>query len=296
MKTIVMTGATSGIGAVALSHFTALADTNIFIGARATGAEVADGIKVLPLDLSSLKSVRTFTANIKQRLGDTKIDILVLNAGIKASDNEQRSEEGFELTFATNHLSHYLLARLFLPDMAMGSRIVMTTSDAHDPAVVPFGPKTLNIEELAYPTEKSPKGMQFYGATKLCNLLTANALEENLEYNRHIRVVAFNPGLTGDTSFMGKQSAFLKLTVSIIRPLFQIISIFKPAFFMGTAKRSGEALAELALGRVVPPQEKIYVSLVRGKLTFPDQSKLAQDKNIRDLLWKKSAEMVEFPE
>ena len=69
---------------------------------------------------------------------------------------------------------------------------------------------------------------------------------------------------------MGKQSAFLKLVVSAIRALFYIAGFFKPAFFMGIAKHAGDALAELALGKVIPPEDRIYVSLVRGKLTFPN--------------------------
>src|SRR5690606_40173125 len=117
---------------------------------------------VLPLDLSSLSSVRSFADNIKQRLGETKIDVLILNAAIRATDHDQRSEEGFQLTFATNHLAHYLLARLFLPVMATGGKIIITTSDTHDPAIVPFGPKSLDPQELAYPNENSPKGMRFY--------------------------------------------------------------------------------------------------------------------------------------
>ena len=293
MRTIVMTGATSGIGAAALKQLT-LPDTDILIGARHKGNDLREGTQVLPLDLSSLVSVRTFADSVKQHLGDSKIDILVLNAGIKATDNRQRSEEGFELTFATNHLAHYLLARLLLRDMAKGGKIVITTSDAHDPAVVPFGPKTLDIQELAYPTDKSPKGMAFYGATKLCNLLTANTLKANVDPQMNISVIAFNPGLTGDTSLMGKQSVSLKRIVSIIRPLFHIISLIKPAYFMGRAKNSGEALAALALGDAVLPDGSIYASLVRGKLTFPDPSQLAQDKSLSDRLWKESAAMVDL--
>ncbi|WP_165940247.1 SDR family NAD(P)-dependent oxidoreductase [Dyadobacter psychrotolerans] len=93
-----------------------------------------------------MKSVRSFADRIKQRLRNIKIDVLVLNAGIRAANNQVSSQEGFELTFATNHLSHYLLARLFEPNLTEGGRIIITTSDAHDPAVIPFGPKTLNIE------------------------------------------------------------------------------------------------------------------------------------------------------
>ncbi|QEH42428.1 SDR family NAD(P)-dependent oxidoreductase [Chitinophaga sp. XS-30] len=295
---IVMTGATSGIGAEALKHFVELPDTKVYAGVRGSGRIVPEGTAILPLDLSSLKSVSSFADNIKQRLGNTKIDILVLNAGIQATDNKQRSEEGFELTFATNHLAHYLLARLLLPNLAKGGKIVITTSDSHDPEIIFFGPKTLDLEELAYPDENSPKGMRFYATTKLCNLLTARSLSAiSLKDDSGISVIAYNPGLTGDTSLMGKQSAFIKILLPVfIRPLFYVVSMFKPAFFMGTAKRSGEALAELALGKVTLPTDKIYASLVRGKLTFPNPSQLAQDNNTRDLLWKESAKMAGLPE
>lgn len=294
---IVMTGATSGIGAEALYHFAKLPETTVYVGARGSAREVPKGVEVLPLDLSSLKSVRSFVDNIKQRLGNTKIDILVLNAGIQATDNKQRSEEGYELTFATNHLAHYLLARLLFLNLAKGGKIVITTSDAHDPAIIFFGPKTLDPKVLAYPTEGSSKGMRLYAETKLCNLLTARSLASIvLEENGGIGVIAYNPGLTGDTSLMGQQSAFIKLLLPVfIRPLFSVVSRFKPAFSMGTAKRSGEALAELALGIVTLPRDKIYASLVRGKLTFPNPSQLAQDNDTRDLLWKESAKMVDLP-
>ena len=295
---IVMTGATSGIGAEALKHFAELPKTKVFVGARGSGRNVPKGTEILPLDLSSLKSVRSFANNIKQLLGNAKIDILVLNAGVQATDNKQKSEDGFELTFATNHLAHYLLARLLFPNLAKGGKIVITTSDAHDPEIIFFGPKTLNIEELAFPNENSPKGMRFYAATKLCNLLTARSLSAiSLKDDRGISVIAYNPGFTGDTSLGGKQSAFIKILIPVIlRPLFYFISIFKPAFFMGTAKRSGEALTELALGKITLPTNNIYASLVKGKVTFPAISQLAQDNSTRDLLWKESAKMVELPE
>jgi NAD(P)-dependent dehydrogenase (short-subunit alcohol dehydrogenase family) len=293
---IVMTGATAGIGAEALKHFTNLPDTKIYVGARGNGRALPKEVAVLPLDLSSLKSVRAFADRITSDLGLAKIDILILNAGIQATDKPLYTEDGFEMTFATNHLAHYLLARLLAPNLAKGGRIVITTSDAHDPSVIPFGPKTLNIADLAFPTETSPKGMALYAATKLCNMLTACSLATKFGSDNGIDVVAFNPGLTGDTSLMGKQSAFLKALVSVIRPLFYVISIFKPSFFMGTAKRSGEALAELALGKVTLHGSEVYASLVRGKLTFPAPSELAQSEKTRDLLWKESAKMVGLAE
>lgn len=298
MNVIVMTGATSGIGAEALKHFVKLPDTKIYVGARGSGRIVPDGVEVLPLELSSLKSVRNFADNIKKRLGYARIDLLVLNAAIRATDNKQQSEEGFQLTFATNHLAHYLLARLFLPNLAKGGKIVITTSDTHDPAIVPFGPKVLNPKELAYPNENSPKGMRFYASTKLCNLLTARSLSAiSLNDNRDISVIAFNPGLTGGTSLMGKQSSFMKVMITVlIRPLLYVVSMFIPFLFVGRAEHAGETLAALALGKVKMPTDRIYASLVRGKLVFPNPSKLAQTNDVRDLLWNESAKMVNLPE
>ena len=94
---------------------------------------------------------------------------------------------------------------------------------------------------------------------------------------------------------MGKQSPFMKALVRImIRPLFSIVSIFVPFLYVGKPERAGNILAELALGKIVPPAGKLYASLVRGKLEFPDPSALALDNQVSDLLWKQSAEMVDL--
>ena len=77
--TIVMTGATSGLGAHAFAHLAGSPGTDIIVGAR--GSRDLPNATVLPLDLASLQSVRDFAEAVKQQLGDRKIDMLVLNAG-----------------------------------------------------------------------------------------------------------------------------------------------------------------------------------------------------------------------
>ena len=170
---MVMTGATSGNGAQAVKQFAASPDTLVLTGVRGKGCMVS-GAEVFPLDLASLASVRAFADAVKQRLGDAKIEMLVLNAGAQFP-KDQRSVDGFEMTFATNHLSHYLLARLLIPNMAVGGRLVLTTSDTHDPAVIPIAPRTLDTEELAHPSKAGSGGKRAYAASKLCNLLTARS-------------------------------------------------------------------------------------------------------------------------
>ncbi|MGC7323193.1 SDR family NAD(P)-dependent oxidoreductase, partial [Mycobacteroides abscessus subsp. massiliense] len=83
--------------------------------------------------------------------GQTPIDVLVLNAGIQFRDTNHRTVDGFETTFAVNHLAHYLLARLLVPSIADGGRLVITTSDTHDPEIIPFGPRALDPAHLAHP-------------------------------------------------------------------------------------------------------------------------------------------------
>lgn len=298
MKVIVITGATSGIGAEAIKHLTEQSNTLILIGARGVNRTVPKGTEVLPLDLSSLKSVRDFADNVKKRLGNTPIDLLILNAGANFSDNKKKTVDGFESTFATNHLSHYLLARLLWGNMSENSKLIFTTSDTHDPDLLPLAPKSLNPKELANPTNTSrSEGMRAYPASKLCNLLTARYFAESDEIkNKGINVIAYNPGATSGTSLGGNQSILARFLMTVLLiPIMRVVSLFKPQFYVGSVERAGEALAELSLGTVEMPKGKVYASLVKGKITFPDPSKLAQKDEPKELLWKESAKMVNLP-
>jgi len=285
-----MTGATSGIGANAFKQISAQPNMRLIIGARGT-QNAPQGAEVIPLDLASLASVRTFADDIKQRLGKSQIDLLVLNAGVQAMDTTKRTVDGFELTFGVNHLAHYLLARLLVPCMADDGRLVITTSDTHDPAMGVGGPKTLEPEALAHP-DKHPK-FSAYPASKLCNLLTARSFDALAKVQApHISVIAFNPGLTLGTGLSRDAPRGVRGFMRIMRPIFRLLSVFKPQFYPGKPQRAGEVLAQLALGETNPPEGRVYASLVRGKLTFPDPSVLAQSDEARDLLWRESAVMV----
>lgn len=287
-----MTGGTGGIGAEALNKIIENESATVFVGARNANRTLLNGAKTLPLDLSSLDSVRVFAENVLESIGSQKIDLLILNAGVQADKNGEVGTDGFNLTFTINHLSHYLLARLLLPHIADDGKILITTSDSHDAQVIPFGPKIVDINKLAFSDNSSPKGMELYAATKLCNILTANTLHNKLLGNSNIQVIAYNPGLTGDTSLMGKQTGAMKIIVKVVRPIFRFLSLFNPMFYMNTAKNSGEILSDLALGNIKLPNGKIYASVVRGKVTFPKPGLLVENENLNKDLWTKSAKMV----
>ncbi|MDX2937207.1 SDR family NAD(P)-dependent oxidoreductase [Streptomyces ipomoeae] len=249
--------------------------------------------RILPLDLASLTGVRAFADAVARQLDDARIGILVLNAGVQSAATDKRSADGYELTFAVNHLAHYLLARLPLPLMADHGHLVITTSSTHDPANTPIAPpKTMEPQQLAHPSESGfGSGVRAYSSSKLCNLLTARALAVLDEVMvRRISVIAFNPGLTGGTSLgRGSSRARRVFLTLLMRTVFRVVGLFKPEYVMSTAERSGELLAEVALGTLTPPPGRIYVSLVKSEATFPDPSELARS---RDRLGRESAAMV----
>ncbi|MCG3212701.1 MAG: hypothetical protein FOGNACKC_06393 [Anaerolineae bacterium] len=297
-RVVVMTGATSGFGAHTVRHFAALPDTRVIIGARGSGRSAPPRVDILPLDLASLASVREFAHAVVQWLGDTRIDLLVLNAGMRGSSAGQRSAEGYGLTFAVNHLAHYLLARFLLPSMAGHSRLVITSSNMHDPPIKTIAPKSFDLEAWAYPTKNgSGEGIRSYSVSKLCNLMTAQSFARLDEVKaRDISVIAFNPGLTGGVGG-GDASALQKALFTIVtHTIYPLIGLFRPEFVMNTPEHSGKRLADVALGTIVPPHGRVYVSLVKGEPTFPDPSELARDRESQDRLWRESAVMVGIKE
>ncbi|WP_202912976.1 SDR family NAD(P)-dependent oxidoreductase [Acuticoccus sediminis] len=293
-RVIVMTGATSGVGAYALGNFLKRPRTRVIVGERRPHRYSPTRAGVLPLELGSLASVRAFADAVKRQLGEQHIDILVLNAGLHGSAADERSAEGYGLTFAVNHLAHFLLARLRLPHMALQRRLVITSSNIHDPPMKRIAPKSLDIAEWAHPTPNgSGVGIRSYTASKLCNLMTAlsfSRLEEAKALG--IRVIAFNPGLTGGSSGRDASALQVLLVRIMMRTIFPVIGLFRPEFVMNMAEHSGKMLTDVALGMIEPPADRVYVSLVKGKPTFPDPSELARDRQGQDRLWRESEAMV----
>jgi NAD(P)-dependent dehydrogenase (short-subunit alcohol dehydrogenase family) len=289
MKTVVMTGGTAGFGAVAAQRISDTPNTQLILGAR---APKNSSIDALPLDLARLSNVRSFAQALTKKLNGTTIDILILNAGAQFGNTKHRTEDGFESTFAINHLAHYLLLRLLTPSLAENATVVITTSDVHDPKMNPLGPKELDPETLAHPDGKGQgfiPGFRAYSSSKLCDLLTARTFEvSSVAQMNGMRVIAYNPGLTPDTSLYRAWPWWAKLmmaSASLVRPLAGI----------NTVEQAGNAIADLGLGKTVPPAGRMYASLVKGRLTWPDPSELAQSDTAMKELWVQSAHMVGMP-
>ncbi|HEY0197244.1 MAG TPA: SDR family NAD(P)-dependent oxidoreductase [Rhodanobacter sp.] len=289
MKTIIATGLTSGIGLAAAGRIQSESGVRLIVGARCPRSP-----EVLPLDLARLSSVRTFAAAVDMRLSGSPIDGLLLNAGVQFGNVKQRTEDGFETTFAVNHLAHYLLLRLLLPRLASGAVVVITTSNLHDPNTNPIAPpEHADAMQLMRgkiengDTQSLRAGMRAYAASKLCNLLTARALSRSaVSRQRGLTVIAFNPGFTPGTELTRGQSSAFRLPFAIAVP---ILGFFQR---MNTVEGGGNLLAGMALARVEPPAGHFYASQVRRQLIWPDPSALANDDAVMVKLWRDSAAIV----
>ena len=258
MKSIIITGANSGIGFACAMHMAGIApDEQLILACRSklAGDKAIERIKqktnhqhliCLPLNLASLQSIKAFKTKISN-FPNLVITTLVNNAGGQFVGETEYTTDGFEITFGTNHLGGFYLTLLLLPFMDKNGSIVFTASGTHDPKQktgMP-APEFKSPELLAHPTPTTEKllkvGQVRYTTSKLCNILTAYELQRRLS-DTTIRVNAFDPGLVPGTGLARNNPPFLKFVFNYI---FKIMLIILPKV-AHTAKKSGKHLAELA--------------------------------------------------
>ena len=193
-KTIVVTGATSGIGRATALGLAKLGSRLILVGRDAGRAEetlaairAATGrndVEVVRGDFARLAEVRRVAEEILARTD--AIHVLVNNAGVTLM-KRSTTPDSFETTFAVNHLAYFLLTGLLLPRLraaAPGARIVNVASDAHR-----WG--ALDLDDLQ--NERQYKAMKVYGQSKTANILYTRELARRLE-GSGITVNALHPG------------------------------------------------------------------------------------------------------
>jgi NAD(P)-dependent dehydrogenase (short-subunit alcohol dehydrogenase family) len=168
-RTVIITGANSGIGRAAASALSgAGADVTLAVRDTEKGRAAAAGMlgeaQVRRLDLADLASVREFAAG-----WEGEIDLLINNAGVMVPPLS-RTVDGFELQFGTNHLGHFALTGLLL-DRVTG-RVVTVSSTAHRMGQIDFA--DLNWERKPY------RAWRAYGQSKIANLLFTAELQRRL--------------------------------------------------------------------------------------------------------------------
>jgi NAD(P)-dependent dehydrogenase (short-subunit alcohol dehydrogenase family) len=189
-RTAVVTGGNAGLG-LQIARVLAARGAQVVLACRSVGkgrtaaAEVR-GAAVVRLDLASLRSVRAAADEI--RAAYPRLDLLINNAGVMEVPYEQTAD-GFELTFATNHLGHFALTGLLLDRLlaAPGSRIVTMSSMAHLAG-------RLNFDDLQGAREYRPDAA--YAQSKMANLLFTFELDRRLRAaGARASALAAHPGV-----------------------------------------------------------------------------------------------------
>jgi retinol dehydrogenase-12 len=141
-------------------------------------------VRVMRLDLASLRSVREFAAAFTKEY--SRLDVLIENAGV-STGSRRVTADGFEMDLGVNHLGHFLLTELLLPTLKASapSRIVVVSSSVHSRARIDF-------DDLQ--GERSWSVMGSYGQSKLANMLFVRALSKRLD-GSGVVVNAVHPGV-----------------------------------------------------------------------------------------------------
>ncbi len=267
---ILITGGTNGIGKQAAFDLARMGGT-IVITARdvAKGERVVgeiqtatgnDKIGLITGDLSRMADVVAMANAFKAR--HARLDVLLNNAGA-VFDSQIKTADGYEQTFALNHLSYFLLARELMDVLKASApaRIINVASGAHSGA-------KLNFDDLMNAQRYS--GMRAYGQSKLANIMFSYALARRLE-GSGVTVNALHPGFV-NTGFGHNGGALMRIVVGLM----QRVMALKPeqgaetmvylASSSAAAGKSGlyweksKPIASNAASMVVEDQEKLWTA------------------------------------
>ena len=274
MKTILITGGTSGLGyrtAYILAHESEnkiiLIGSNNKKGQQAVERLIYEtgnkNLRFLKADLSSINEIKLLAKDLIKE----KIDVLINNAGALFYSRDESIDQ-IEKTFALNHLSYFALTNLLLKYKVIknGGRIINVASGAHRGIDVDF-----NDLEMS----NNYNGWKCYKKSKLCNILFTKKLSELTSIN-NITVNCLHPGFV-KTEFGKNNKGFVSLVIKLLMNFFAI-----------TVEEGAKTIIHLANSEDVKDITGKYY--YKSKIKQPSQ--YAKNKSSADQLWNKSIEML----
>lgn len=271
-KTFIITGANTGIGKVSAMEL-ARQGARVVLACRSRDktepviAEIKaqtgnDKVEYVALDLGDQTSVRAAAAKILETA--PQIHGLINNAGLVAKRGSA-TKDGYEMTFGTNHLGHYLFTRLLLDRLKAtpGARVVNVSSASH------YRAKAIDFAALQKPT-KTVVGLREYEVSKLANVLFTKELARRLE-GSGVTTYAVHPGVVATDAWRR------------IPPPFRWII----KRFMITPEDGAKSTLVAATAPELATQSGRYYTAF-GKEKEPNR--VANDAELAKTLWTKSAE------
>ena len=273
-KTIILTGASDGIGAAAARKLVAHGHNVALVGrSRQKTETLAKQLRAdhFIADFTKFDDVRKLADALHNAY--TRIDVLVNNAGGIFGDTA-RTVDGFEKTLQVNHLAPFLLTNLLMDTLTASNASVVNTSSV---GARIFG--NIDIDDLNNDKKYSPN--KAYGDAKLANILFAKELDRR--YSRDgISAAAFHPGNVR-TNFASDTTSMMR--VMYRTPLGRLMGMISP-------EKGAEPLVWLTEG--IPGTDWVsgeYYEKNKVAKTNPQ----ASDADLAAKLWNKSADMVGLP-
>jgi retinol dehydrogenase-12 len=272
MPTVVLTGATRGIGHAAAIEIARRGAELAIVGrdaarvdATASEARAVGGDSTVHehvADLARMDEVRRLAAELRDAY--PRIDVLVNNAGAMFTSRHV-TPDGFEQTFALNHLAPFLLTNLLLDRLtASHARVVTTASDAHKGAV-------LDLDDLQSERGRFRPG-RAYSRSKLCNVLFTRELQRR---NPAIAANCLHPGVIR-TGFARNNGTLARIGATVAGP------------FLRSPRTGARPLVWLALDPAAGDLRGQYVE--KGRPIAP--SVQAQDDRLAKERWERSERLT----
>ncbi len=274
-KTVVITGATSGIGLVAAQKLAGMGARLVLIARdRARGEMALNRIKAANpnaqhaihyADLSSLAEMKRVAAAVAA--AEPKIDVLINNAGALFNTRKE-TIDGIEMTFAMNHLAYFVITHDLLDRLKAtpGARIVSTASDAHK------GPQ-LDLDDLQF--KRGYSGFKVYGRSKLANILFTRELARKIA-GTGVTANCLHPGFVA-TRFGDNNGGWVKLAIGLAKQLFAI-----------SQEKGAKTIVHLASSPEVATASGGYY--YKNALTTPSAE--ARDDAVARRLWQESEKLA----
>ena len=273
-KVVVITGATSGIGAIAAEKLAAMGARMLVIARNRTRGEatlkrlgeMAPGIdhRVYYADLSLVKEMKRVGNEIAA--AERRIDVLINNAGALFGKRELTGE-GLERTFATNHMSYFVVTERLRERLLASApaRVINTSSEAH---------RGMKIDLGDLHGSRSYQAFRAYGRSKLCNILFTRELARQLS-GTGVTVNCLHPGFV-NTRFGDESKGPLSL-------LFRIAKNFAIS-----PEKGAETMVFLASAKEVAGTTGQYFYQCRPKTSSIE----AQDEDAAKRLWEESVKLA----
>lgn len=275
MKTILITGASDGIGAEAARQL-ATAGHRLLLAGRSkekTEAIATElGARAFVADFSKLSEVRKLAQEVKEELAGAGLDVLANNAGGIFGDRA-KTIDGNEKTFQINHLAPFLLTELLMENLlaAKGGASVVNTSSVANRLFA-----KIDLEDLD--NDKKYSANKAYGDAKLANILHARGIQAHYG-SQGVSTVSFHPGAVA-TNFASETTSIMRLFYQTPLKKWGLIS----------SEKGGGHLAWLIQGT---PGVDWEVGAYYEERTLSQKiNPQAKDDALIDGLWRKSKELV----